>query len=116
MNSLVSSLKKNKTGMAIMVFSALASSLGQYVWKVAGMNNNLFLMLCGFALYGLGAVCMITAFRYGSFSVLHPMQSLGYVFAIFIGLFLLNEAITPQKTIGLLFILFGVIMIGVGDE
>lgn len=115
MNSLTYSLKKNKTGMAIMVLSAILSSFGQYLWK-ASAAHNILLLIGGFALYGLGALCMIMAFRFGSFSVLHPMQSLGYVFAIFIGLFLLNEAITPQKMAGLLFILFGVVMIGVGDE
>ncbi|MEG6570989.1 EamA family transporter [[Clostridium] cellulosi] len=115
LNRLISSINKNKTGMLIMVFSALASAFGQYFWKLAG-TNNLLLLLVGFALYGIGALCMITAFRFGSFSVLHPMQTLGYVFALFIGLFFLNEALTPQKAIGVLFILFGVAMIGVGDE
>lgn len=115
MNSLEYSLKKNKTGMIIMVMSALTSSVGQYFWKASG-GKDLLIIFFGFAFYGIGALCMITAFKYGSFSVLHPMQSLSYIFALFIGYFMLNEAITPQKIIGLLIIFFGVVMIGVGDE
>lgn len=98
-----------------MVLSALASSLGQYFWKISG-GSSLLLLLVGFVFYGVGAVCMITAFRFGSFSVLHPMQSLSYIFALLIAFFFLNEAITPQKVIGLTVIFCGVVLIGVGDE
>lgn len=115
MNSFASSIEKNRTGMAIMVLSALASALGQYFWKVSG-GGNLPLLFLGFVFYGLGAVCMITAFHFGSFSVLHPMQSLSYLFALLIGYFCLGEAVTAKKVIGLVIILFGVAMIGVGDE
>ncbi|HEX3027374.1 MAG TPA: EamA family transporter [Clostridia bacterium] len=118
LNSLTASIRKNKTGMLIMVFSALFSSFGQFLWKEfehTGGGHYLFL-LAGFALYGLGAVCMIAAFRFGSFSVLHPMQSLSYIFALIIGFAFLNEAITATKAVGLAIILFGVVMIGVGDE
>jgi len=119
MNSLTLSIKKNKTGMLIMVLSALTSSMGQYFWKISHgqvLSIHLLLLVIGFVFYGIGALCMISAFRFGSFSVLHPMQSLSYIFALLIGYFLLCEAITPQKIIGLLFIFFGVVMIGVGDE
>ena len=115
MNSLLYSVKKNRTGMIIMVLSALTSAFGQYFWKISG-GKDLLLLFIGFAFYGLGALCMITAFKYGSFSVLHPMQSLSYIFALIIGYFMLNEAVTPQKAAGLLIIFFGVVMIGVGDE
>lgn len=115
MGNVVKSLQKNKYGMMIMVFSALCTSFGQYFWKISG-GSNLFLIFIGFALYGMGALFMIVAFKFGSFSVLHPMLSLGYIFAIIIGYFLLNDAIRTTEIIGLVFILFGVVMIGVGDE
>lgn len=109
------SLRKNKIGMAIMILSALVTSLGQYFWKIS-RGSDLLILCIGFVFYGIGALCMITAFRFGSFSVLHPMQSLGYIFATAIGYFALGEAVTAPKLAGLLFILFGVFMIGVGDE
>ena len=114
-NVLIRSFQKNKTGIAIMTGSAVLTAFGQYLWKFSG-GSRLLPMFAGFVLYGMGALLMITAFRFGSFSVLHPVQSLSYVFALLIGYFLLNEAISPEKVAGLALILFGVTMIGVGDE
>lgn len=108
------SLQKNKVGMAIMTLSAACTAFGQYFWK-ASHGTNLLLMFIGFVFYGFGALTMILAFRYGSFSVLHPMLSLGYIFGMIISVGLLGETIDVYKIIGLLFILFGVTMVGVGD-
>lgn len=98
-----------------MVFSAALSAFGQYLWKLSDAHNLMF-ALFGFMLYGLGAALMIVAFKFGSFSVLHPVQSLSYVFALLIGFFLLGESIGPAKVIGLALVMLGVVMIGVGDE
>ena len=114
-NVLLRSLAKNRIGIAIMTGSAVLTAFGQFLWKLSD-GSRLLPMLAGFVLYGMGALLMITAFRFGSFSVLHPVQSLSYVFALLIGYFLLNEAISPEKVAGLALILFGVTMIGVGDE
>ena len=109
------SLRKNRLGMTIMVFSAGFTAFGQYFWKTSG-GTNLVLMFIGFVLYGFGALSMVLAFRHGSLSVLHPMLSLGYIFGMVIGVSLLGEAMDPYKIVGLVFILFGVTMLGVGDE
>jgi drug/metabolite transporter (DMT)-like permease len=114
-NNLLISIKKNKTGISIMILSAVCTSFGQYFWKISG-GSNLLLLFIGFAFYGIGAICMITAFKFGSFSVIHPMLSLSYIFAIMIGVFLLNENINSKMIIGLFLVLFGVVLIGVGDE
>ena len=115
MDKVLNSLKKNKYGMLIMIISALCTSFGQYYWKLS-KGSDLLLLFIGFALYGLGALTMVLAFKFGSFSVLHPMLSLGYVFAIVIGYFFLDDIMKTTEIIGLIFILFGVVMIGVGDE
>ena len=59
---------------------------------------------------------MIIAFKFGSLSVLHPMMSIGYIIALLIGYFLLDEDITKFKIIAIIFILIGVVLMGVGDE
>ena len=69
-----------------------------------------------YVLYGIGAVSMIIAFKFGSLSVLHPMMSIGYVFALIIGYFWLGEAITVTKVVGITSILIGVALMGMGDE
>lgn len=115
MYSLINSLKKNKTGIVLILIASLCTTMGQYLWKMSD-THNLIYILAGFLLYGIGAVGMIIAFRYGSFSVIHPMMSMGYIFAILVGYFMLNEVIGVTKVIGLVLIMLGVAFIGVGDE
>lgn len=114
-NKLSLSLQKNKYGMMLITLSAVCTTFGQLFWKLSAASN-LWLMFIGFVFYGFGALLMVIAFKFGSFSVIHPMLSLGYIFAMIIGFFYLKEAINFPKIAGLILILFGVIMIGIGDE
>ncbi|AND83487.1 Membrane protein, predicted transporter of cations and cationic drugs [Clostridium tyrobutyricum DIVETGP] len=59
---------------------------------------------------------MIVAFKHGSFSVLHPMLSLSYIFAIFLGIIVIKETVDFIKLLGILFIMSGVVLIGGGDN
>ena len=97
-----------------MVVSALLASFGQMFWKMSHTEGFL-LVVPGFALYALGALVMIVAYRYGSLSVLQPMLCLSYIFAIFIAAFILHEQITPLKLAGVLVIILGVVLIAGGD-
>ena len=115
MEKIILSLKKNKIGILIMIVSAICTAIGQYFWKVSG-GSSIKALFIGFFLYGIGALMMIIAFKFGSLSVLHPMMSIGYIVALFIGYFLLGEYITVMKVVGIIFILIGVTLIGVGDE
>lgn len=115
MDKILLSLKKNKIGIIIIIFSAICTAFGQYCWKV-WETKGLLTLFIGFILYGIGAVSMIIAFKFGSLSVLHPMMSIGYVFALIIGYFWLGEAITITKIIGITSILIGVALMGMGDE
>ena len=83
--------------------------------KVWG-NKRAIALFIGFVLYGIGAVSMIIAFKFGSLSVLHPMMSIGYIFALIIGYFWLEEALTITKIVGITSILIGVALMGMGDE
>mgnify|MGYP004555966655 CR=1 FL=1 len=115
MDKILLSLKKNKIGIMIIIFSAICTAFGQYCWKV-WETKGLLTLFIGFVLYGIGAVSMIIAFKFGSLSVLHPMMSIGYVFALIIGYFWLGEALTITKIIGITSILIGVALMGMGDE
>lgn len=114
-NSVLNSIRKNRVGMLLMLVSALCTAFGQLCWKLSG-SSGLAMLACGFALYAVGALLMLTAFRFGSLSVLQPMLSLGYVFAVVIGFAFLKEGLSPGKLAGLLLILLGVGLIGAGDE
>lgn len=109
------SFLKNRTGIILMLCSSIFACIGQLLWKLS-TNGNWVEMIVGFGLYGIGALFMLIAYKYGSLSVLQPMLSMNYVISLILGAFLLNEKITIIKCIGVFTIIAGVVMIGGGDE
>jgi drug/metabolite transporter (DMT)-like permease len=114
LSNLLSSIKKNLKGIIIIIIASLLTSIGQLFWKISNGTDYKWLLI-GFACYGIGAVCMVVALRFGSLSVLHPMLSFGYIFAIFLGNFVLKEQITAVQYLAILIIMVGVVFIGGGD-
>lgn len=112
---MLESLKKNKNGIVLMCLSSICVCAGQLLWKLSA-EYGIISLLFGFALYGIGAIIMIIAYRYGSLSVLQPVLSLNYVFSIILASVILHEPITILKFIGVLIIIIGVILIAGGDE
>lgn len=98
-----------------MALSALSAAFGQMFWKMFH-TEGLWALALGLVLYAGGAIAMIVAYKYGSLSVLQPMLCLGYIFAIFISIFILGETMTPFKLAGIIVIIFGVVMVAGGDE
>lgn len=98
-----------------MLVSSLCVCVGQLLWKLSAEQGTGMLLL-GFCFYGVGALVMITAYKFGKLSVLQPMLSLNYVLSIVLAAIVLKEEITILKCIGVLVIMFGVIMIAGGDE
>lgn len=112
-NNYLESLKKNYKGIIFIFIASLLTSVGQLFWK---MSHNYIFLGIGFVCYGLGAVLMIVAFKFGSFSVLHPMMCLSYVFALIFGSAFLQESIGVFKILGVISIITGVVLIGGGDH
>jgi drug/metabolite transporter (DMT)-like permease len=115
MNEFIQSLKKNKIGIVLILLASMSTASGQMFWKLSGGQWNRYLIL-GFLFYGVGAVLMTVAFRFGSLSVLHPLLSMGYVFALLLGITFLNEQITAMQTVAVALIIVGAILIGGGDD
>lgn len=109
------SMRKNKKGILLMCFSSICVCTGQLLWKLA-VQGSLFLLLGGFALYGVGAFIMLLAYRLGSLSVLQPMLSLNYVFSIILSVTILHETVTLAKCLGVLIIITGILLIAGGDD
>lgn len=107
--------KKNQKGILLMIISSICVCLGQLFWKLSN-TYGIFSLLIGFTLYGVGALVMICAYRYGKLSVLQPMLSLNYVLSIIIATFVLKEQITVAKCAGVIIIILGVIFIAGGDD
>ena len=112
---MLESFEKNKKGIMIMMCSAACACIGQLLWKMSA-EQGLLMALAGFVFYGLGALFMLIAYRFGSLSVLQPMQSVNYVLSIILGAIVFSEAVTAKKVIGVLIIMVGIVLIGGGDE
>lgn len=98
-----------------MITSSVFGCLGQLFWKLASTDGALYLFI-GLLFYAVGAVFMLTAYKYGKLSVLQPMLSMCYVLSIILAAIFLDEPITVAKAIGVLLILLGVILIGGGEN
>ncbi len=100
-----------RIGILLMCISALCTCLGQLLLKLATHDNQYLLYFCGILLYGLGAISMIIAYRFGDLSILHPILSLGFLGAPFLGYYMLGEGISIAKLLGIFCIVFGVFFI-----
>lgn len=109
--------KKIFVGILLVLLSAFCSSVGQLIWKIMPSFDLpvLFSYVLGLALYGIGALLLIVAFRFGEMSILHPMLSFGFVFAIIWSKIFLTEDLTVQKLIGTALIIAGVIVLAIGN-
>lgn len=113
-NRFMDSIKKNYKGICIILIASILTATGQMFWKLSH-GSNITLIFIGFVCYGLGAVLMIIAFRFGSLSVIHPMLSFGYIFALIFGSIFLKETISVIQMLGIFTIMAGVALIGGGD-
>ena len=108
------SFVKNRKGILLMLLSATCVCLGQFLWKIS-VGEGILYVIFGFELYGLGALLMLLAYKYGSLSVLQPMQSAGYILSLMIGHLILKENISLSQVIGVAVIFGGIILIAGGD-
>ena len=109
------SISKNKNGIVLMFVSSLLVCLGQLFWKVS-VDGNIVLLLLGFILYGIGALVMIYAYKFGSLSVLQPMLSMNYIFSAILASMVLKERVTIFNLLGIVVIISGVTLIGGSDD
>lgn len=112
---MIASFKKNQKGIILMLLSSLCVCFGQLFWKIS-VNDNYFFLCMGFVLYGIGALLMIVAYKYGKLSVLQPLLSISYVISIILAVTVLHEIISLMKLIGILVIILGVVMVAGGDN
>ena len=105
------SIKPNtRKGVVLMICSSVCVCVGQLFWKLSA-DHGLVPMLAGFVLYGLGALLMIVAYRYGKLSVLQPILSLNYVLSLILAYLVLNEVIGLWKCLGIVAVIAGLILI-----
>jgi len=106
----------------LVVCCTFITSAAQYLIKIGTANIVDIITLLNFAfiagcvLYGLGALILIIALKYGELSVLYPFIALSFVWVFLISHFILHESILLVNWFGLVLIIFGVAFIGRGAK
>lgn len=72
-------------------------------------NPKLFM---GYCLYGLSAMLMIIALKYGELSILYPVIAMTYVWVTGLSILFFNESLNFWKITGLSAIVLGVAVLG----
>lgn len=97
-----------------MVLSSFFVCFGQMLWKLSSEGGYLPLF-GGFVLYGIGALLMLIAYKFGSLSVLQPILSINYVLSLLIGYYYFEETLEWFNVLGVFIILLGVGFIASSD-
>lgn len=101
-------------GVSLMAFSALCVCMGQLMWKLSA-NGSLVMLMTGFVLYGVGALAMLFAYRFGKLSVLQPVLSISYILSLVLAVLVLGESVGIFKILGTGAIMIGLILITRGE-
>lgn len=104
--------RTTKTGVILMLFCACCLCGGQFIWK---RWDGILPLLAGFMVYGMGALAMLVAYRFGDLSTLQPINSVSYVVSAVLGYLAFQEPVTAGKVIGIIAIIAGVILLAKGD-
>ncbi len=103
----------------VLISLTIIGSFGGYFLKKATDVEILYRTILkpwiyiGGALYVLSAVLNIYVLKYLPYTVVLPMTSLTYIWTMLISARFLDEKITKQKLIGIIFIIAGAIFIGI---
>ena len=117
-------MKNLHLGITLMVVCTLFTSVGQLFYKM-GANNFAFSIegillnipfILGLTFYGIGAILLIIALKYGELSVLFPFVSLSFVWVALLSALFLGEQITELKLLAVIAIITGIVLIGRGAE
>jgi drug/metabolite transporter (DMT)-like permease len=116
--------KNLKVGILIMLICTLFTAAGQlffkygsesFKWNIIELITNYNLIL-GFVLYGIGALLLIIALRFGELSVIYPFVSLTFIWVTVISFWFLGEQINNFKIGAVIFIVLGVSLIAWGSN
>jgi drug/metabolite transporter (DMT)-like permease len=112
---------------SLLLVSVLISTAGQFFLKIGAIklgrvnignaiNHILGIItipeiLIGLTCYAIGAIAYILLLTRVNLSVAGPSISIGYIFSVLLGYWILKEPISPLRLFGLSFIVIGVILV-----
>ena len=117
-------MKTKPWAIGIVVASTAITATAQIFYKIAADKITLDLttiltnwqLFTGLFLYGIAAVMLILALKYGELSILYPIISLSFVWVNILSMKFLGELIPLIKWLGIVFIIIGVSFIGFGSK
>ena len=117
-------MKRIKLAILLMLLCTLFISIAQLLYK-SGADKlefsflsiiskwNIFL---GLFLYGLGAILLIAALRYGKLSVLYPIIASSYIWVALGSMYFFGESISLFRWLGVILIVGGIIIINLSGK
>ncbi len=115
-------MKTSFWAIMIVVFVTLLTSSAQMLYKFSANKLELdfyalitnYYLFSGLFLYGIGAIFLIIALKYGEVSVLYPIIATSYVWVAVMAWLFAGESLSLLKIAGIALIVVGVAAIGVG--
>jgi len=103
--------------IVLLLIIVISETIAQYCIKRCRLTKNWKLMIIAIFLYIMVCICLYYTYNYKSMGMVHALWScLGIVTVITVGIIFFHEKITKYDILGLLFILFGFILIFVADH
>ncbi len=110
--------------IGLMILTTIFTSTAQVFYKLGAdkLQFNLVSiitnlpLITGMALYIIGAVIMITAFKGGEVSVLYPIIATSYIWVSLLSSYFFNETINLFRWVGIFIIIAGIISISLGSK
>ena len=117
-------MKTKPWAIGLVIASTALTATAQIFYKIAANNMTLSLasitsnlhLFIGLFIYGVAAMMLIIALKYGELSVLYPIISLSFVWVNLLSMRFLAEPLTALKWTGIIFIIAGVSFIGFGNK
>ncbi len=111
-----------KRGFAIflMITCTIFTSIAQIFYKLGALRlPEIFTnyhILIGLILYGIGALILVTAFKFGEVTLLYPIIATSYVWVSILSWIVFSETIGVFKWFGIAFIIAGITVIALGSK
>ena len=107
--------------LALVVLCTFLTSAAQLMLKrgvmllsAASWYNSL--LLFGLIFYGVAALLLVVALRFGELSVLYPAVATSFIWVNIFSSLYLGELVSPLRWAGMAFIIFGISCIGWGSK
>lgn len=109
-------MERRIKGIIFVILSTLFTSSGQLLWKWGVGSQTVFNLplILGTLIYGLAALLLILALRYGEITLIYPFIASSYVWVSLASSILFNDSISGLKMAGIALIIVGVVMVCTG--